>query len=159
MSALRIALVVVLALLTLASPAAADDRGVSDAWDSQDPQFRELSKSMDREIKRWKDRGFTRDGKILRLMKRGETLSRRVVAALEAQQPSTPTGAQARDLAIKSTAHLAEYFVADRKWARAVRPGGTARSRRLARESERLYDLSIAESKQAKTLFVSLGLD
>ena len=163
MPALRIALallaVLALALVSAAPPAVADDRAVSDAWDSQDRQFEELSRSVRREARRWQSRRYTRDGKYLRLMTRGETLSRRVVAALQAAQPSTPTGGQARDLAIRSTAHLADFFVNERRWIRAMRPGGSSRARRLARESKRLFDLSASEADQARPLFRSLGLD
>lgn len=146
-------------LLLAAAPASADDKSVSDAWDSQDPAFEQLSASLKREVRAWEKRDFTRDGKLLKLYRRGEQLSLKVVAALQAQQPSTPQGGQARDLAIQSTQHLAGHFVAERRFVRAARPGNAAAARKAAREAERLYDLSVDVGKQAKAIFVQLGLD
>lgn len=147
------------ALLLIAAPASADDKSVSDAWDSQDPAFTQLSASVKREVRAWEKRDFTRDAKLLKLYRRGEELCQKVVAALQAEQPSTPQGTQARDLAIRSTQHLAEYFVAERRFVRAARPGNDAAARKAARETKRLYDLAGDESKQAKAIFVQLGLD
>src|SRR3712207_3593577 len=101
--------------LAVAAPASADDASMDRAWDSQDPQFRELSKSVEREIKAWAKRGHTRDGKLLKLFKRGETLTARVEAAVNAEQPSSPQGGEAKPLIMNSLATLKQHFVWERK--------------------------------------------
>ncbi|HWT94442.1 MAG TPA: hypothetical protein VN238_15705 [Solirubrobacteraceae bacterium] len=147
------------ALLLVAAPASADDKSVSDAWDSEDAAFTQLGKSERREYRAWEKRGFTRDPKLLKIYRRGETLSRKVIAALEAQQPSTPQGAQARDLAISSTKHFAEHFVVLRKFVRTIRADDETAGRKIGKEADRLLKLTESEGEQAKAIFVQLGLD
>lgn len=147
------------ALLALpAAPAAADDRSVKAAWDSEDQAFTELGRSVRREVRAWQRRGYTRDAKLLRLYRRGEELSRKVVAVVNAQQPSTPQGTDARNLAIASTSHFAEYFVAERRFVRRMRRGKPASARAAEREALRLDRLTRDEAKRAREIFASLGL-
>jgi hypothetical protein len=148
----------VLALLLAAPPAIADDASVKRAWDSEDAAFTSLGKSVRREQARWERRGFTRDGKLLRLMRRGERLSRTVVERVTAEQPSSPTGAEARERALRSTSTFAEFFVAERRFIRAMRPRPSRRARRLERRAISLDRRTRREAKRALELFKQLGL-
>ena len=153
---LRSAITAVLAaLLVTAAPAAADDASMKRAWDSQDPAFTELSKSVDREMKRWVKRRWKGDAKLLRLFKRGETLTARVEQAVNAEQPSTPQGSEAKTWILKSLATFKSHFAEERK---AVRAAPSKRARTYGKNADRLYDQSGEEAKQAKALLAQVGV-
>lgn len=157
-TARRLLALTLLLVLASAAPASADDASVKAAWDSEDAAFTELGKSVDRQAKRWADRGFTRDGRLLRLMRRGERLSRTVVERLNAEQPSSPTGTEAREWAIRSTSTFARYFVVQRRFIRAMSPNPSARAQRLNRRARRLNRRSIRQAREGIARFKQLGL-
>jgi hypothetical protein len=142
-------------LLVGAPPATADDASMKRAWDSQDPAFRELSKSVTREFKRWADRGHTRDGKLLRLLKRGETLTTAVEQAVNAEQPATPQGTEAKTWILKALATFKAHFAEDRK---AVRAAPSRRAVRHGKEADRLFKQSGEEADRAKELLRQVGV-
>ena len=141
--------------LLVAAPAAADDASMKRAWDSQDPAFTELSKSVNREIKAWAKRGHTRDSKLLRLFKRGETLTARVEQAVNAEQPSSPQGTEAKPLIMNALATLKQHFVWERK---AVRAAPSKRAERYGKEADRLWDVGAADAKKARDLLAQVGV-
>lgn len=157
-TARRLLALTTLVVLAAAAPAAADDASVRAAWNSEDPAFAELGRAVDRAEKRWEARGFTRDGRLVRLMRRGERLSRTVVDRLNAEQPSSPTGAEARDWAIRSTTTFARYFVVQRRFFRAMAPSYPDRARRLNRRAIRLYRLSRRQAAEGRERFAQIGL-
>ena len=153
---LRSAITAVLAaLLVTAAPAAADDASMKRAWDSQDPAFTELSKSVDREMKRWVKRRWKRDAKLLRLFKRGETLTVRVEQAVNAEQPSSQQGTDAKPLIMNALATLKQHFVVSRK---AVRAAPSKRAERYGEEADALFDRGAADAKKARELLAQVGV-
>ncbi len=142
-------------LAGLASPASADDASIKRAWDSEDAAFTTLGKSVAREFDRWARRGHTRDSKLLSLLRRGETLTRTVEQRVNAEQPSSPSGTEAKNWALRSLATFAAHFVAERK---AVRAAPGARAQRLGREADRLAKRSETEAKEAKKHFAAAGI-
>ena len=157
-TARRLLALAALLVLAPAAPASADDASVKAAWDSEDAAFSELGRAVERATKRWEARGFTRDGRLVRLMRRGERLSRTVVDRLNAEQASSPTGTEARDWAIRSTSSFARYFVVQRRFVRAMSPSFPPRARRLNRRAVRLYRLSRRQAAEGRKRFEQLGL-
>ena len=147
-----------LLLVPAAPPAAADDASVKRAWDSEDAAFTELGRSVRREQRRWQARGFTGDAKLLRLLRRGERLCGVVVGRLQAEQPSSEAGGQARDAAIASTTTFAQFFVAERSFVRAAGRPMSARARRLERRVIALDRRSRELADRALALFRSVGI-
>lgn len=144
----------------LAAPAAhADDASVKAAWDSEDAAFTKLGKDERRELRRWQDRGYTRDGKLLAYSKTGEELTRKVLSVVEAEQPSTPQGTQAKALVVESLTSFAELFVANRTFVRAMRPGKSAKAQAAEREVIRLDRRARAKAKEALALFKEVGIE
>lgn len=143
------------AALMTASPAVADDASMKRAWDSQDPAFTELGKSVRREFRAWAKRGHTRDAKLLRLLERGETLSIRVEQAVNPEQPSTPQGTEAKTFILQSLATFKAHFAEERK---AVRAAPGRRAQRFGKEADRLFDQSAAEAKKARDLLAQVGI-
>ena len=151
----RALLAVCAAVLLAAAPAAADDASVDAAWDSQDKQFTELGKSVEREFTRWGNRNNTRDGKLLRLLRRGESLTVKVEQAVNAEEPSTPQGTEAKGLILKSLADFKQHFVESRK---AVRAAPSQRAVRLGQRADRLLESSRADAKKAEELLAQVGV-
>lgn len=144
-----------IALAVAAAPAAADDASVKRAWDSEDAAFTELGKSVAREMSRWQKRGHTRDSKLLRLLERGETLTRTVEQRVAAEPSSSPQGEEAKGWALKSLGSFARYFVAERRFVRAA-PKKSANE--IAVLARRLNRQSLAEAKRGVDIFKSLGI-
>lgn len=157
-TARRLLALTALLVLAAAAPASADDASVKAAWDSEDAAFADLGADVTRETRRWVARDFRRDGKMLRLMRRGERLSRRVVDRLQAEQASSPTGTEARDWAIRSTSTFARYFVAERRSIRAASPNPGPRARRLYRRARQLLRTSRRQAAEGRERFKQLGL-
>jgi hypothetical protein len=155
MTTKRALTVLLAAALVGAPPAAADDASMKRAWDSQDPAFRELSKSVNREMRRWAKRGHTRDGKLLRLFKRGETLTASLEQRVNAEQPSTQQGTEAKTWILKSLATFKAHFGWDR---RAVRAAPSRRAVRYGKEADRLFEQSGDEAAKAKELLRQVGV-
>jgi hypothetical protein len=143
------------ALLVGAAPAPADDASMKRAWDSQDAAFTQLGKSVEREMRRWAKRGHTRDSKILGLMRRGEALTTTVEQAVNAEQPSTPQGTEAKTWIMKSLATFKQHFATHLK---AIPRAPSKRAVRYGRQADRLADRSADEAAKAKELLKQVGV-
>jgi hypothetical protein len=155
MTVKRILITGACALLVGAAPASADDASMKQAWDSQDAAFTELGKSVDREFRRWARRGHTRDSKIIRLMRRGEALTTTVEQAVNAEQPSTPQGNEAKTWIMKSLASFKQHFATHLQ---AIPRAPSKRAVRLGRQADRLLDRSADEGTKAKELLKQVGV-
>ena len=156
MNKVRSILIAVMAVAVVApASAAADDASMKRAWDSQDAAFTENGKSFRKELKAWSKRGHTRDAKLLRLLKRGEALLVTVEQAVNAEQPSTPQGTEAKTWILKSLATFKGFFRSNRS---AVRAAPSKRAERLAKEADAFLDQSEKEAKTAKDLLAQVGV-
>ena len=151
----RILLASFAALLMAAAPAVADDASLDAAWDSKDAQFKELGRSVEREFTRWGKRNNKGDAKLLRLMKRGETLTVQVEQAVNAEQPSTPQGSEAKTLILKSLASFKQHFVEHRK---AIRAAPSRRAVNFGQKADRALEASEADAKKAEDLLAQVGV-
>ncbi len=151
-------LIAFLLALTLPATAAADDASVKAAWDSQDAQLQELGQKVRREAKRWSDRGFTRDGRLLRLMRQAEGLMRVVAERVTAEQSSTPKGEEAKVMALRAVETSIAANRASRTLVRVAQRRVTRRARRAAARAERLGKRARDEAQQALELFRQAGV-
>ena len=110
-------------------------------------------------MRRWARRDFTRDARLLRLLRRGERLTRVVEGRVEAEAASSETGARAREIALVSLDVFARYFRAERRWVRAMRPRPARRVRRLERRVIRLDRRARAKAREARELFAGVGVE
>lgn len=146
-------------LLALCCPAvaAADDASVKAAWDSQDAQLTAIGERVERESKRWAKRGFTRDGRLLRLLRQSERLMAVVAERVTAEQSSTPKGEEAKVMALRAVQTSIAANRASRTLVRVARPRVTRRARRVAARVKRLGERAQSEATQALELFRQAG--
>jgi hypothetical protein len=158
-----VSLVVVLAAIGAGAggpaPAQADDRSVKAAWDSADARFAELGRSARREERRWRRRGYTRDGRLLRIFRQSEALTKTVEQRVAAESSSSAKGAEAKAWALRSLRTFAAFFRSQQRLVRLTRPNATARERRERRRSAELDRRTRRQADRGLALFREAGVD
>ena len=104
---------------------------------------------------RWAERDWKGDAKLTKLMKRGQELTARVEAAVNAEQPSTPQGTEAKTWIVKSLATFKAHFAEHLK---AIPRAPSKRAEQYGRKADKLVKQSAAEAKQAKDLLKQVGV-
>ena len=151
---------------TAPAPAAADDVSVERAWDADDARYMKLGKRFGREAARWKRSGLSRVGGLLEVCRATRRLLRQTRARIAGEQPSSATGAEARELALRSIHSFSRSFRllerglkmgvralrrSNRKRRKAVKVA--RRADKLLRRSDRVYARSYRQANDAKALF------
>jgi hypothetical protein len=147
-------------VVALACPpvAAADDVAIKDAWHSEDARGDAQGERFTREVKRWEKRGFTRDERVLAPLRRAEALARLVWERVNAAEPSTPTGAEAKTWALRA---LQSSMAGLRATRAAIRVRGrriTRRTRRAWKRAARILERATREGERTEQLFREAGV-
>ena len=155
----RVLPLLLVAALAGADGAAADDRSVNRAWDSDDATYRELGKQHRRGL-RIVQRDGTKIAVIVRACRRALRALRGTVAKVRSEKPSTELGRRAKRLALASMRDFRAFFKLSiagyRAGAKGLRRDDEAllaRARSRLRRSNRVLARSRRKAKAGKRLF------
>jgi hypothetical protein len=133
-NALAVTVVVALGSLGLASTASASDASVKAADNAHDAQFSSLTAKQRKATIAWAKADHSKGTSVplLRILKKADRLAVVVTKDVKAQAPSTPTGVQAKQYALRSDANYSRYLRALGKAVRLATAGKiTAANRQL----------------------------
>ena len=110
----RVALAAAAVALALPAAAFADDQSVYNSFHFSHPRFQKLRRDFERGEKHWEDSGYQDPNDAYRACRRTASLSRKVVAKMQAKHTSTATGARARKSAVSGLKYRRRWADAER---------------------------------------------
>jgi hypothetical protein len=153
------ALIVVVSVSLLAAfavPARADDASLARAWHSNDAALGVLNRQIASAFATFQR--SNRVGRLQGLLARHRAVILRTRRAVLAQQPSTPTGAAARNSALRTLGLSVRRTLADQAGLRAFMRGHRALAARLFARAETLYRYILRAERQTDALLAQAGV-
>jgi hypothetical protein len=146
-------LVLLVALLGAASPAAASDRSVNRAWDADDAKFFELGKRTGAAYEEWERSGFRKKRPLLRALAATRNTLDGTRAAVRGESASSETGEKARYWALRSMRAFDAQLATEQSAVRARSAGKRRRARRLFADAAEHSERAVRFARRGKRLF------
>lgn len=133
-----------------------DDAAVLRVYESRDADFKRLGKETRAAIGAWQESGNKREEPVLRVIEETRQTLRELRTAVQAEEPSSPRGAEGKKLALEALELFDRSQVLATKGVKDV-TAGKASGQRTLDEAEELLDSSAKPSKRAVKLLGKKG--
>jgi len=145
--------------LTLPATAAADDQSIYNSFHFSHPRFQKLRQDFERGERRWENSGYQEPGDAYRACRRTASLSKKVRDKMQAKEPSSETGSEAREHAVLGLKYRKRWADAERRAIENFMDFDGAEYIRLHRNAKEHIKRAQEYEAEAQKLFKQAGVD